>query len=397
MDSKNDSQKSKDITPKKNVFLNKKIAKKRKKALKLKNPTISHFTYDSFFIYDQNDYINYFDSLSNKNLIKINSEEVLFLKSLSNSIEIEKYVNNNENFISLDKTIFSKINTYYTVEKMKTPLILYLEKKLNDNSLRTNLSCRKLSQQYFNDTGLKAGKSTINKILKKNFGLHYLKTTIKNGSLKTSKGILLCLCFIKILTKCLKLNFEPIFIDESKIELCNNHFKTWRLKYEEINFGNSSRVKSNLILAVGKNKVYYYKILTENCTAEIFLQFLVDLEGKLEIDKNKKYVYILDNCSVHKTHEIITYLVSKKRNVIFTAPYNSCFNCVELSFRAIKRITYQNIYDDIQLANNDIIKYLGGEDITKTLYYNFCETINQYISYSEKYIDLNLNNIHLNP
>ena len=85
----------------------------KKKALKLKNPTISHFTYDSFFIYDQNDYINYFDSLSNKNLIKINSEEVLFLKSLSNSIEIEKYVNNNENFISLDKTIFSKINTYY--------------------------------------------------------------------------------------------------------------------------------------------------------------------------------------------------------------------------------------------------------------------------------------------
>ena len=36
--------------------------------------------------------------------------------------------------------------------------------------------------------------------------------------------------------------------------------------YEEINCGNSSKAKSNLILAVGKNQVYHYEILQERGT-----------------------------------------------------------------------------------------------------------------------------------
>lgn len=73
---------------------------------------------------------------------------------------------------------------------------------------------------------MKAGKSTINYILRKNMGFHFLKTTIKSNNLKTELGILSCLCIIKILIRCLKFEFIPIFIDESKIELSNNHWKT---------------------------------------------------------------------------------------------------------------------------------------------------------------------------
>ena len=174
--------------------------------------------------------------------------------------------------------------------------------------------------------------------------------------------------------------------------MSNNHFKAWRFKFEEINCGNSSKAKSNLILAVGTNKVYHYEIIQENSSSDTFLYFLENLEKKLEEHENKKYLYILDNCSIHKTEKIISHLISKKRNTIFTVPYNSIFNCVELSFRAIKRITYKNIYDNIKNLNNNVLKYLESDGKKQTLLYNYCETINHYISYSEKYSELNINN-----
>ena len=396
MEPKISIQTTKNSYPKNNKYVGKKIKIKKSKNLELNNPSINHFNYDSFFIFHQIDFIEYFNSLSNKNSIKLNFDEISFLKSISKSIELQKYINNNENFFSVDKTTFDKINSYVTIEKIKNPLVCYLEEIFKDDYSRLNLSCRKLSEKYFIDTGLKVGKSTINNILKKNLGLKYLKTTIKNKSLKSNQGIISCFCFIKILTRCLKLNFEPDFIDESKIELSNNHFKTWRFKFEEINCGNSSKAKSNLILAFGKNQVYHYEILQENCSSDTFFNFLENLEKKLENGENKKYLYILDNCTIHKTEKIISYLIKKKNNTIFTVPYKSIFNCVELSFRAIKQITYKNIYDNIESVNKDVINYLNSDGIKQTLLYNYCETINRYISYVEKNSDMNLNNFELN-
>ena len=86
--------------------------------------------------------------------------------------------------------MFDKINSYTTVEKIKNPLVSYLEDIFKDDASKINLSCRKLSEKYFKDTGLKAGKSTINNILKKHLGLKYLKTTVKNKSLKSNQGII---------------------------------------------------------------------------------------------------------------------------------------------------------------------------------------------------------------
>ena len=211
MEQKNSIETNKVSYPKKNTYLNKKIKCKKNKKIGFKNPSINHFNFNSFFIFDQNDYIEYFNSLSNKNSIKLCFEEITLLKSISNSIDIEKYINKNENFFSIDRNMFDKINSYATVEKIKNPLVSYLEDIFKDDTSRINLSCRKLSEKYFNDTGLKAGKSTINNIMKKHLGLKYLKTAVKNKSLKSNQGIISCLCFIKILARRIKLNFEPIF------------------------------------------------------------------------------------------------------------------------------------------------------------------------------------------
>ena len=79
--------------------------------------------------------------------------------------------------------------------------------------------------------------------MKNQLGYHFLKKTLKTNFLKNDYGILYSLCFIKIFVRSIKLGFKPIFIDETKIEMKNKHFKIWRLRNEQIYFGNSSKEK----------------------------------------------------------------------------------------------------------------------------------------------------------
>lgn len=44
---------------------------------------------------------------------------------------------------------------------------------------------------------------------------------------------------------------------------------------------------------------------------------------------------------------------------------------------------------------NDVVKFLKGEQIKKTLLYNYRETLNQYLLYIESNIGKNLNNLKI--
>ncbi len=191
-----------------------------------------------------------------------------------------------------------------------------------------------MADTYYLKTVLKIGKSTVNNILCKELGFRYLKTAYKSNFLRKEEGILYCLCFIKTFVRCIKFGFIPIFIDETKIELRNNHLKCWRGNSETIYFGDSNKEKSNLILAVGVGTVFYYKITTKNANSEIFLAFLKELKFKISNNLDKKYILIIDNLTSHKDSRVNDYLVESKINVLFNAPYNSIFNAVEFCFRA---------------------------------------------------------------
>ena len=54
------------------------------------NPSINHFSFCSFFIYDQFDNIKYFNSLNNKNFIKLNTEETEFLSLYIKKLKFKK-------------------------------------------------------------------------------------------------------------------------------------------------------------------------------------------------------------------------------------------------------------------------------------------------------------------
>lgn len=360
----------------------------------INNPSINKFNYNSFFIFDQNDNIKYYQSLSNKNLIKLNNEEISFLKEIVNNINFDKCLSEKNELIEIEYEMADKLTKFFDIKPKLSPISTFIKEKINNNPNRVNISCRKLANCYFNETGNKISKSTIHNVMKKELGYHYLKTTLKHNNLNKKEGILACLCFIKIMVRCLKLNFIPIFIDESKVEIRNNHYRTWRFPDEELFFGNLKKTKCNLLLAVGANKVFHFKINNENTTSTIFLLFLKELEEILSKDKKNKYILILDNFRCHKTEEVIEFLFKSKLNTLFNAPYCSSFNSVELAFRSIKKITYANIYDSIDNVVADIKNYLEKDEIRSTLSYNFKETIEKYIHYSEAKKSLNLNNFN---
>ena len=309
----------------------------------ISNPSINHINYNSFFIFDQTDYIKYFNSLQNKNLIKCNIEEIKMMKSacLKNHSILD--LNKKIDVIYIENNIAEKLKKFFTKPDSNSELGIYLKSEILNSENRANLSCRKLANKYFLDRGSKVSKSTVNNVLRKELNFHYLKTCYKSNFLKKETGLLYSFGFIKTFIKCIKLGFEPIYIDESKIELINNHLKCWRYVNETIYFGNANKNKNNLLLAIGKDFVLHYKIIQENTNSEIFLEFIKEINDIIKVNKSKKYFLIMDNLICHINDKVIDFLVKSNLCSIFTAPCNSIFNAAELSFRAIKRKIYTNI------------------------------------------------------
>ena len=84
--------------------------------------------------------------------------------------------------------------------------------------------------------------------------------------------------------------------------------------------------------------------------------------------------------------------MNKKINIIYTPPYQSVFNPIELAFRALKRIIYSKIYSDIDELITDVKDFFESKELKRTLLLNYKESIEQYINFYNKYKYMNLNN-----
>ena len=280
--------------------------------------------------------------------------------------------------------MFNKINNFKIEPKHCSEINSFIKAKIEESKNRANISCRKLAKEYFKKSGKYVGKSTIHNILKYDLGLRYLKTIQKNNFLQNDEGILYCFCFIKTFIKCLKLGFQPIFLDESKIEMRNNHYRCWREKSETIYFGDSIKNKKNLILAVGQDEVIHYKLTEENINTEVFIKFLEELKEQVDKKKNNQYFIIMDNLPTHKDTQIIKYLFESKMNVLFNVPYYSQFISIELTFKFLKRKIYSHLYETFEQVDKEVINFFEDKAIEISLLENYSETINQYINYIEK-------------
>lgn len=370
--------------------------KKRKRIIKNRiindNPRITSITLQSHFVYDIDTFENYFNSVKNKNLLKLNDEEYEFLKERINGINILKNDILNSSYISISKTIFDKISSYENSISEKDELSTYIKNFFETNLNRDCISCRKIASKYLSDTGKKVSKSRIHNILKNKLDLRYLKSTIKTKKIKDNRNILISLCYIKIIIKCLLLDFKLIFVDESKIQANNNNYRTWRKKDEVIYYNIENKKPKNLIAAVGENEIIYYEINDENTNENVFLNFMKNLKFNLEKLKIDKYAIILDNFAGHKTPSLLEYYKEKKLNIIFNSPYQSNFNSIELFFRLIKKKIYNKLYKSVDEVVNEMKNIINDKGINSSLKQNFRETLEEYLKFSLEFKDINLNN-----
>lgn len=376
----------------------KSILQKRKKInkydilSKIKNPSISHFNINSNFIFSERDFINYFNTIQNKNSVKLNKVELDFLSDKINEINILTNTRGIDDFIEIDEQIGNNLKNFKPLNNTEDEVTNFVENKIKNSKNRAEISCRKLSTLYLQEKGKFICKSTIHKIIKNKLGFRYIKTCKKSNFLKTDLGKFSCFAFIKIIYKSLFVGFEFIFIDESTIKLNNTNFKCWRHYSEQIYFGKNDKSKINLLLAVTKDDIFHYELLNENTNSEKFLNFMKALNEKLKKKNDTKYVIIMDNCTVHKTEELIKYYKDEKINVLFNVQYCSYFNCIELCFRSLKKILYNKLYEKKEEIIQEIELFFKKEETKITLNKNYNETLRQYISYSQENKSENLNN-----
>ena len=109
-----------------------------------------------------------------------------------------------------------------------------------------------------------------------------------------------------------------------------------------------------------------------------------------EEEKNTSLI-ILDNCTAHLVYQCFQIFNENKLKVLFTVPYRSNFNQIELVFRSIKNITYKELFSSIDNLKNRLEQIIKSEELNKTINLLFKDTLNNYLNFIKEYKTFNLN------
>jgi len=359
----------------------------------IKNPMINRFNANSFFIYDINEYKNYVENIKDLNRLKLTNKECLFLKGYIDKSNIQEAINNNNLFITLDKSLVDELFNFYKKPKERSSLELFLLDEYSKSENRTNFTCRKLARKYCEITNKSISKSTINNILKNILGFKWKRTVIKNKKIKRPQNIMMSLVFIKIIIRSMMQKFHIIYCDESAIQSVNNHLKVWKSPEEDFYANIAPKKKYNLIMSISTKGIIHYVINSENTTTNKFSQYMKELVEAINKKNMKPYLIVLDNLSVHKTQDLLDFYKSNKVNIVFNSPYISKFNAIEFTFRELKKIIYSKVYKDGEDLIKDVNKILTSELFNKKTEINIREACINYFSFSDEQKNANLNDM----
>ena len=112
----------------------------------ISNPLISRLNLNSIFIIDQFAYFKYFNSLKNKNLIKLSNNEIIYLKYIYTHLEEKNNLIKANDIIYLDESLYDRINKFNANQKYYTKLSLFLETTILQSDNKAKISCRKFSK-----------------------------------------------------------------------------------------------------------------------------------------------------------------------------------------------------------------------------------------------------------
>jgi transposase len=91
------------------------------------------------------------------------------------------------------------------------------------------------------------------------------------------------------------------------------------------------RKKYTLIMAISKNQIIHYKILSSNCNLKAYKSFVEELQLP------SGTTLLMDNVQFHKSKEMNNVYASKGFKVLFVPPYSPKMNAIENVFSYLKR------------------------------------------------------------
>lgn len=342
---------------------------------------VSNFNKKDMFFYDVTKYLRLIFKIFDMDELKLDEEQMELLL-----LEIKK-CSNNEGEESNKKSINILPIFYETLANIKYPDLKKTQYAININNIikiikenNETPNLKRISITYQKIYNKPISISTIDRVLKNNLQMKYLKTKIKIPRLNEYNYIFMSLVFIKGFIRCIQIGLNIIYIDETGFMIENNNFYYWRERNEEC-YGKSKtnlKKKLNLILGVTKEKVIARYFTFENVCQNHFMNFINIISSNLRDEEKKNSIILMDNAIYHKTDD--AKLCFKKNNlkVMTIPPYRSPFNMIELVFRYVKNVTYKNIYKSIEEMQKDVIKILEGEELKKTLIKLYKETLLKY-------------------
>ncbi|MFH1439353.1 MAG: IS630 family transposase [Candidatus Woesearchaeota archaeon] len=149
--------------------------------------------------------------------------------------------------------------------------------------------------------------------------------------------------------------------DEATFRLVPVKQKIWAKKGSkpQLPFWFSS-TKANIIGALvdGKKMFYdWYDRLNAHCFVEFLKKFI------LTLNKDKKYVFILDNAPAHRAKMTKNFIESISQNIFieFLPPYSPQLNCIETCWKIVRHdVTSSNFFKSIETLKYGIEMFLDN-------------------------------------
>lgn len=306
--------------------------------------------FDSTLVYDS--FKNYYSELFNFNMgstTQINVLNEFHKKIFSDNVVLEEIdrLDVFNNYFSKLKS--AQINIDYLNEKLKSTPSIKIKKLTSNHNKQFNTS---FNEEYI--------KRFIKSIGYKYCRINPISNFCQSPLFKQEQMLFLK----KIHSVLIEENKDIIFIDESTF--VNNHKKLhgWKSTKEKNIFGKQrDRVSTNLLLAASNSKVIHYKFLDGSNTSDTFYLFIKEVNN---ITKNcYSKVYLMDNCKIHQTEQVLKYFKENQIELMFTLRFYPLYNSVEYLFSILKKKHYKrmqnktkevmikNITKDINELNNN--------------------------------------------
>ena len=361
------------------------IARKRIRKIFYGIKYISPLTFnkESNFFYEITKILKIIETKESFDKFKINNEDIKLLNEKTNLIE--EQIKKNQNIIILNEYMANLVENWKPIETKLTKEELIIKEILEKTEDRISLSCRKIANILKEKYNLNICKSKVNLIIKNRLKLSYRKTVIKNSKILSKNSIKMVNIFLKVIIRAIKLNYELIYLDESKIQQINSNLHCWRGKGENIFQNIKNYQKKNLLLAVSPQGFIYYNINSENTNTENFRKFFEGILKAIGEERKRNCVFIMDNLPTHVSSTMKKFYQENKINVLTNIPYLSSFNMIELSFKKIKQRLYRKAYNNIFDAVKDTKLILESDDFKNSLLSQYFDTLNEYLNFLSKY------------